>query len=424
MPSPADLQATLSALAEHIARACPEAYFVGGCVRDLLRSDPIKDVDLTVRGDTYALGKSLAKAFRGHVFWLHQDEQVARVALPELGGLQVDLVPLKDTLEADLLGRDLTINALAIPVEQGLVTGATVVDLCGGKDDLADGVIRFVTPSAPESDPLRCLRALRFRWKLGFSLHPETDAALRACAPLLERVSVERIRDELFQLLALGNADEALQECCDYGLWRWLTGNTLPPPAREGQCVPASRVRDTLALIDRPGPELDRLLSTELTPPRGRRELLLWAAALQATGIAPGRGARYLALSNDERQVLTHSLDGALAVAELALRWPASGRARFRVLSAARPAGPEAVLLAGLGDRPDVLVSLLDEALRRHFWPQPPLVSGLEVMQLLDLKPGPQIGVILQDVEEARADGLIRTSDDAVVYLRERRNLG
>ncbi|HTE18079.1 MAG TPA: hypothetical protein VK689_06825, partial [Armatimonadota bacterium] len=190
-----DLHPLLAQIGHTVATHCPEAYFVGGCVRDWLRGDPLKDLDFALVGDPHRVASRVASEYGGHVFWLRQEDEVVRVVLPAHGGLQLDFSPLRGTLEEDLLARDLTINAMAVPAAGGLVPGAEVLDPAGGRDDLAAGVVRFTGPLAPERDPLRTLRALRFRWKLGFTLAEETAARLRECVPLLEQVSVERVRD-------------------------------------------------------------------------------------------------------------------------------------------------------------------------------------------------------------------------------------
>lgn len=417
----------LAELGRHAAATGDEAYFVGGCVRDLLRGESIKDVDIAVTGSTYALGRKLAQQYHGHVFWLREEDQVARVVLPGLaaGGtdLQLDLVQLKGTLEADLRARDLTINAMAVAVAEGLVPSATVVDPTGGREDLAARVLRFVSPQAPVDDPLRTLRALRFRWKLGFELAPDTEARLRECVPLLERVSTERIRDELFQLLSLPDAAEPLAECLRVGMARWLFGKPVAVPDADGEPLPAARVCRQIEVLAQGPPDLVRLLSQEVTPPRLRREVLLWAAALETFGPAldPGAAARHLALSNDERLLVVGGIQGCAAARDLVRRWPAPGRMRYRLFRQARRAGPEAVLLAAAVDGwSPAYAELLDEALHRHFWPQPPLLNGIEIMQILNLEPGPRIGAAMEAVEEARADGLLRTHAEAVAWLRQR----
>lgn len=100
-------------------------------------------------------------------------------------------------LREDLARRDFTINAMA------LAPDGSVLDPFGGRADLARRLIRCV--GEPErrftEDALRMLRAVRFAAQLGFSLEARTAAALASCAPLLERVSGERIRAELEKTL-------------------------------------------------------------------------------------------------------------------------------------------------------------------------------------------------------------------------------
>jgi len=102
------------------------------------------------------------------------------------------------SLEADLRRRDFTVNAMAAPLPS-----LELVDPFGGLRDLRDRVLR--TPGSPEEsftdDPLRMMRAARFTAQLGFTVAPEVAAAMRPLAPRLSVVSAERVRDELTKLL-------------------------------------------------------------------------------------------------------------------------------------------------------------------------------------------------------------------------------
>jgi hypothetical protein len=204
---------------------------------------------------------------------------------------------------------------------------------------------------------------------------------------------------------------------------RWLTGVDARATQGDGWAGPAGQVETVLALLQNTPPDLDRILSTQPTPPRGRREVLLWAAAIQGFGAAvvPDAAARYLALSNDEKQLISKGLAGAAQIVRLE-RWPVPGRVRYRLFRSVSAAGPEAVVLASAraGEWTTAHAELLDEALRRHFWPEAPLLTGLEVMQLLNVGPGPQIGQALEEIEEARADGVLHTKGEAVEWLRSR----
>jgi len=412
----------LQEIGARIAAECAEAYFVGGCVRDHLRNEPLKDIDVALSGNTHAIGRKLARDYQGHVFWLHEDEGVVRVVLPKQDGLQIDICPLRGSLDDDLRARDLTINAMAIATPHGLDRDAPILDPMGGRADLESRLVRFCTSASPESDPLRTLRALRFRWKLGFDLAEGTADRIRECVPMLARVSVERVRDELFQLLSIDNADHALAETLEFGAGRWLIGRELVVGVDQGCQVAVERVAWLLGFLRQAPDELTQLLAVEPTPPRRRREVLLWGAVLQALepSVAPGAAARYLALSNDEKQLITKGVEGARRVTVLLADWPAEGRARYRHFRAAGPAAPETVILAGAaaGDWTAWHAELLQEALDRVLRPAPALLTGSDIMRLLDLGPGPRVGELINGIEEARADGLLTSAAEAEAWLR------
>lgn len=412
----------LQEIGARIAAECAEAYFVGGCVRDHLRNEPLKDIDVALSGNTHVIGRKLAREYQGHVFWLHEDEGVVRVVLPKQDGLQIDLCPLRGSLDDDLRARDLTINSMAIATPHGLVSDAPVLDPMGGRADLESRLVRFCTPASPENDPLRTMRALRFRWKLGFALADGTADRIRECVPMLARVSVERVRDELFQLLSIDNADEALAETLAFGAGRWLIGRELPDAADGGCQAAFERVAWLLRYLHSAPAELTQLLAAEPTPPRRRREVLLWAAVLHAMApvVATGTAARYLALSNDEKQLITKGIEGAGRTAALLANWPVEGRARYRHFRAAVAAAPETVVLAGAAEGAWTYAhtELLQEALDRVLRPAPPLLTGSDVMRLLDLAPGPRVGELINGIEEARADGLLTSAAEAEAWLR------
>jgi len=126
-----------------------------------------------------------------------------------------DHVSFTDDLSADLLRRDFTVNALAYDA-----AAHRVVDEVGGVADLRAGILRAVgDPKARlGEDALRAMRAARLVSTRGFEIEPATLAALPGVAPLLPRVSAERVRDELSRLL-LGDApDRGLDTLQEAGL--------------------------------------------------------------------------------------------------------------------------------------------------------------------------------------------------------------
>lgn len=124
-------------------------------------------------------------------------------------------VEFGDALEGDLRRRDFTVNALALRVPE-----LELVDPSGGVEDLISGVLRTPAPAAESfgDDPLRMLRAARFVAQLNFVLSIDTAEALVELAPAIERISAERVRDELSKLISTDQPRAGLEILVDSGL--------------------------------------------------------------------------------------------------------------------------------------------------------------------------------------------------------------
>lgn len=139
------------------------AWVVGGGLRDALLGRPVADLDVVTQGDPAAQAKALAIAHGASRFQLSRDFGAWRVTGGSLG-VQVDVMPLLGgSLESDLARRDFTINALALSASGE----GQVIDRHGGLDDLADGRMALVGPSALLDDPVRVLRLARIADALG-----------------------------------------------------------------------------------------------------------------------------------------------------------------------------------------------------------------------------------------------------------------
>jgi len=169
-----------------------EAWFVGGAVRDELLGRPVVDVDVVTR-DPEQAARTYAKRSGGFPFALSEKHASWRVALD--GNRTVDFTPVHGQIESDLARRDFTVNAIALPV-----AGGAHIDPSGGIEDLELRLVRAVSESIFEDDPLRLLRAVRLEEELGFRLAPLTEELVRASAHRVSGAAGERVIAELARL--------------------------------------------------------------------------------------------------------------------------------------------------------------------------------------------------------------------------------
>jgi putative nucleotidyltransferase with HDIG domain len=187
-----------------------DAFLVGGCVRDLLLGREPKDFDVATSATPDEILAMFPRADRvgahfGVVLVRENGEQVEvatfRSDLEYEDGRHPTAVRFETDPAQDVVRRDFTINALLLdPVSE------EVVDLVGGRADLAAGVIRAIGDPAQRfrEDHLRLLRAVRFAARLSFEIEPLTFDALHLAAPLIHTVSAERVRDEIARILTEG----------------------------------------------------------------------------------------------------------------------------------------------------------------------------------------------------------------------------
>ncbi len=211
-------------------------YIVGGTTRDAFLHRPIRDIDLATEGDGRPVARRIANAFSGSYYPLDAERNVGRAIIPWADGqITVDVAQFRGPdLEADLLHRDFTLNAMAVPLNSDL---SHVIDPLGGLHDLKRKLLRRCSPDSISSDPIRALRAVRMGVEFGLRIEPETKVDLKAAAPRVAQVSPERMRDELFHILDARDPSAALRVLYQVGLLQavvpevaGLDGITQGPP--------------------------------------------------------------------------------------------------------------------------------------------------------------------------------------------------
>jgi poly(A) polymerase len=185
-----------------VRRALPaeaQVWLVGGAVRDALLNRRIHDLDFAVDGDALAAARAVTRALNAAFYPMDSDRDVGRVIVAQdAKRFTLDFARLRGPdLTADLTGRDFTLNALAVPLDDL----QNLIDPLHGEDDLRAKLIRMCSPQAIANDPIRGIRAVRLAAQLDFKIEKGTREAVRAQAGALSRTSVERRRDELIRCL-------------------------------------------------------------------------------------------------------------------------------------------------------------------------------------------------------------------------------
>jgi poly(A) polymerase len=293
-------------LARLFAAGGHELALVGGTVRDafLGRSLTGDDIDLDFTTDALPERTEQLLLPLGKTLW-DTGRRFGTIGV-RLGGYLCEITTYRsdaydgtsrkpevrfgDSLEADLTRRDFTVNAMALRVPD-----LQLVDPTGGFDDLLAGRLR--TPGAPEisfgDDPLRMLRGARFRAQLGFELDPAAADAARRMAPTLEIVAAERIQQELAKLLLADEPSAGIRALVDTG----LADQVLPEvPALRLEIDEHARHKD---VYEHSLTALDRALDLEKTRGHAPDLVLRLAVLLHDIGkpatreIEPGGGVTF-----------------------------------------------------------------------------------------------------------------------------------
>jgi putative nucleotidyltransferase with HDIG domain len=430
-----------------------QAWFVGGCVRDLLLGREPKDFDvatsappqqvLTLFERTFSVGAHFGVVLVS----TEPSDRPGEEILTEVAtfrsdgaysdGRRPDAVRFSTSPEEDVQRRDFTINGLLLDPELLAKTSRlneAVLDFVGGVEDLNAGVIRAIGDPAERftEDKLRMLRAVRFAARLAFELQPATERAIQQLAPGVSQVSRERVREELTRMLTEGSAARAFTLLDQTG----LVSQVLPEVARmKGVAQPPQYHPEgdvwvhTLLLLDR--------------LPAGCPMALAWAALLHDVGkpatfrVAPDRIrfdghvevgvgiaeeiCRRLRFPNHETEQILSLIANHMRFGDVRKMKESTLKRFFRLRDFDQHLALHRLdCLASHGS-----LELYDFARQRfETSPQeqvrpPLLVTGKDLIEA-GYYPGPQFSKMLAAAEDAQLEGAVHTREQALALIQER----
>ncbi|MFF1607838.1 CCA tRNA nucleotidyltransferase [Amycolatopsis sp. NPDC058278] len=447
-------------LAERFARAGHRLYLVGGSVRDALLGRESGDLDFT----TDARPDRVLKIVSG---WGDAVWDVG-IAFGTVGvtkkGMQLEITTFRadsydrvgrnpevtfgDSIEGDLLRRDFTVNAMAVEL-----ASKTFIDPHDGLGALRERVLD--TPATPQEsfadDPLRMLRAARFAAQLGFTAAPRVVDAMTSMAEEIDRITAERVQAELSKLMLAADPQPGLELLVDSG----LADRVLPEVP--GMRLAIDEHHQHKDVYQHSLTVLAQAIDLEKThEPTSEPDLILRLAALlhdvgkpATREFQPGGGVSFhhhevvgARMARKRLRALKFSkeiVDDVSQLVFLHLRFHGYGKGEWTDSAVRRyvtDAGPlltrlhklvradcttrnrrKAAALQATYDDLEARIAALKakEDLDRVR----PDLNGEQIMELLGLKPGPDVGKAWKFLKELRLDRGPLDHDEAVAELKK-----
>jgi poly(A) polymerase len=430
-----------------------QAYFAGGCVRDVLLNREPADYDVATNAtpkqvmqifpQTYAVGEQFGVVL---VPASRNDESTGLLIRPTTtvevatfrsdaaysDGRHPDEVRFTKDPQEDAQRRDFTINGMMLDP-----TTNEILDFVGGQADLKAGIVRAI--GDPErrfaEDKLRMLRAVRFAARFNYQIDPATLTAIQKFAPDIRQVSSERVREELTKMLSEGQARRAFELL---GLARLLQEVLPEIAAMKGVEQPAQYHPEgdvfvhTMLLLEKLQPDANGSIS----------KTLAWGALLHDVGkpptfrIAPDRirfdghvevGVKMAAEVLRRLRFSKHETDQILALVDNHMRFGDVQRMKQSTLKKffRLPKFDEHLelhrmdCLSSNGNLDaynysrEQMLSMPPEVIRPT-----PLITGLDLIEA-GYKPGPRFTEILAAVEDAQLEGRLTSREAAMDFVRK-----
>lgn len=439
-PSERNPKALALDLVRRLQAAGFDAWWVGGCVRDLLLGREPQDYDIATSARpeqieavfprTIPVGKRFGVIL---VLEAGRQFQVAtfRAEADYRDGRHPEHVSFGDA-QADARRRDFTVNGLFLDPVSGRIH-----DWIGGEADLRAKLLRAIGDPAERfaEDHLRLLRAVRLAAQLDFQIEAGTFAALRAKAARITTVSAERIRDELLKLFRPPHAARGLELLHETG----LLAAVLPEIAATVRCEQSPDFHPEGSVFNHL-----RLMLAQLPP--DAPELLPWAVLLHdvakplTASADPATGSIHFYEHEKIGAEMTHVILERLRFPRKAIEAVAASvrhHMQFKDAPRMRKATLRRMLLrstfplelalhrldcVGSHGRLDVYEFLVAqaEALTREPALRPPLLTGHDLIAL-GFKPGPALGALLAELREKQLQDELRTPEEARQWAGRRR---
>ncbi len=434
-------------LVEILQHAGYEAYFAGGCVRDMILGKKSVDIDIVTSATPEKIEKLMPKTYDvGKAFGVivahHKGMDFEIATFRGEGEYRDKRRPDKvfwTNAREDALRRDFTINGMFYdPVSK------KIIDYVDGQSDIKNKIIRFIgnPNNRIKEDYLRILRAVRFKNTLGFNYEKRTLEAIKSNAHLIQEVSAERIAQELNKMLDSSHRADAILDLENTGLLKYILPEIsrlkgLPEP-KEFHHEGDTFTHTILAVKSLPAKSPLYLVWAVLLHDSGKYQAISFPKdksdrirfnkhVKYSAGIA-SVVSRRLKFPNYEREIIVWLAKNHMILADI----PKMNTAKQRRLLM-HPWFPSLLKLAkadAMGIRP-VRLDLYNKDLElykkaKDLYAQEkkkpkfkPFLTGRDIMIEFQLDSGPQIGKLLKIAEDAQLEGKVKTKKDALEFVKK-----
>ncbi len=428
---------------------------VGGAVRDILMEREPEDLDFLVIGTDRAPIRQkldrLAEQLQAHMVYPAGFPDTCRLVSRHTT-LDFTIIP-EDRLTEDLMRRDFTVNAMAMDLETGCI-----LDPAKGRPDLNAGLLRATGPGVFAADPVRILRLYRFMVELNFSIDPDTEKAAAHAASHIHDPAGERVQEELFRILSNDASWEVVESMADpifTTLFPSLAGTKgvgqndyhhldvfphtlevvkhtfhLPGLTSMIGCPDLELNREDrivlrlAALFHDVGKAPTAAVDTDGVPTFRRHQHVSeneFTADIEPLGVSRRIVERTARLIRHHMRFLNFMLNGYTTRSlRRLIRIMDTDSVLLGLLALADKLAARGPMAAGSIERIAALVREfveLVEAEGDYLMDLPKLLSGEEVMSVMDLEPGEQVGRILDRIRENQIADPTLTREQALELL-------
>lgn len=440
-----------------------EVYIVGGYLRDYVLNIKTYDIDYALIGvDIIEFAQKFAKKTEGHFVLLDEENEIARVVMPDKKHYVDFAKCVGKSITEDLSRRDFSINAMAYDIKKH-----EWINLYKSLDDIKNKTIRIFDVQNILDDPLRILRAYRFASKYDFKIDENSQEILNTHYKLMNKnnIAKERIQVEFLKLLEGEHSAEILQIMKNnkflYELFDELELQEDVPPNPHHHLKLIDHSIETVKQLEhliKDEPEwVQQHLNQDFIPTISRFAFLKLATLLHDLGKPQtweidSESGRHRFIKHDEigakmaqkmLKKLKYSNNQIKYIAKLIkhhiypshlLQSESTEKAILRMFRRLESETIDIILLAK-ADRlsakgEDITEAIIEKnmsglcellekykAEKETLQPLEKLISGDEIMKILNIKADKNLGNIIKELKEAQLSGEVITKDDAIKFL-------